>query len=390
MVSSAKSVAWLIFCTLFMIGRPALAERQVLSLVSEALGEAREVWVKLPDGYEATDKSYPVLYVLDAFSHFDLLANLESYLNQTGRIPKSIIVGIPIVISDNIVRDRIRDLSPTYVDVPEAERISRPWQRSGEAHKFKDFLSDEVIPLIEERFRTHPFRVLFGHSQGGLFAINLLLSGDETFQSLVAASPSLWWDDGVMIDRLVNTPTGSINTGFLAISLAGEDSAQTTQNVRRFATILDLVAPDTLDWEFDVFEGETHSSVPLLSYYNGLMHTFSIWPLPEFREEEGREGILAHLDLLSGTYGFDVTYSGSRINSLGYSRLWKGDVAAAVDLFEYNIERFPGSANFHDSLGEGLLAAGRTEEARAAYAKALELDPELESAQRALERMQNE
>lgn len=63
------------------------------------------------------------------------------------------------------------------------------------------------------------------------------------------------------------------------------------------------------------------------------------------------------------------------VNRVGYDAMQILDAEAALTPFEWNVQRFPGSSNVHDSLGEAYRAAGRIEAARASYARALTLDP---------------
>ena len=66
----------------------------------------------------------------------------------------------------------------------------------------------------------------------------------------------------------------------------------------------------------------------------------------------------------------------AELNAYGYQLLAAGDTAEAVAMFRLNVERHPDSWNVHDSLGEGLAAAGATTAAVRSYRKALELAPE--------------
>jgi cytochrome c-type biogenesis protein CcmH/NrfG len=61
---------------------------------------------------------------------------------------------------------------------------------------------------------------------------------------------------------------------------------------------------------------------------------------------------------------------------------------AAVAVFELNSQHYPDSANTHDSLGEAYLAVGEKQKALISYKRALELDPESESAKNAIEQLQ--
>jgi len=51
------------------------------------------------------------------------------------------------------------------------------------------------------------------------------------------------------------------------------------------------------------------------------------------------------------------------------------DADAALPVFRWNAERFPHSANAHDSLAEAFRAAGQLDRARDSYQRALTLDP---------------
>lgn len=66
----------------------------------------------------------------------------------------------------------------------------------------------------------------------------------------------------------------------------------------------------------------------------------------------------------------------AELNAYGYQLLGGGSAADAVAIFRENVKRHPESWNAHDSLAEGLVALGRTDEAVATYRKALAMAPE--------------
>lgn len=63
------------------------------------------------------------------------------------------------------------------------------------------------------------------------------------------------------------------------------------------------------------------------------------------------------------------------VNRVGYDAMNILDAEAALPVFRWNAERFPRSANAHDSLGEAYRAAGQCDRAKESYARALALDP---------------
>ncbi|MEM1270869.1 MAG: serine hydrolase [Bacteroidota bacterium] len=75
------------------------------------------------------------------------------------------------------------------------------------------------------------------------------------------------------------------------------------------------------------------------------------------------------------------------INATGYHHLEEDNVGMALLFFDHNARAYPGSWNVHDSLGEALALAGRTEEAIAAYERSLALNPSSVSGKEALRRL---
>ena len=106
-----------------------------------------------------------------------------------------------------------------------------------------------------------------------------------------------------------------------------------------------------------------------------------------FGDEAAARALLAKARGLEG--GKEETGPGS-LNDLAYELAEAGRLDGARTLLDLAIEIHPKEANLYDSLGELERRAGRTEESIAAYRKALELDPKLESSARALEALEKE
>lgn len=61
------------------------------------------------------------------------------------------------------------------------------------------------------------------------------------------------------------------------------------------------------------------------------------------------------------------------INMLGYDQLRRDQPEHAMILFQHNLVRYPESANVYDSMGDGLVALGKSKEAVSYFEKAVEL-----------------
>jgi len=70
-------------------------------------------------------------------------------------------------------------------------------------------------------------------------------------------------------------------------------------------------------------------------------------------------------------YKFQITPAERSINQLGYRFLTGGETEKAIDLFQFNVEIHPESANVYDSLGEAYETVGKTNLAMRNYEKAV-------------------
>lgn len=77
------------------------------------------------------------------------------------------------------------------------------------------------------------------------------------------------------------------------------------------------------------------------------------------------------------------------LNNLGYDLLFDKKLNDALEIFKLNVELFPDIANCWDSYGEALLKIGNKEAALSAYKKALEINPNMPSAKKAVKELDN-
>jgi predicted alpha/beta superfamily hydrolase len=173
-------------------------------ITSSRTGRAYQVSVALPRGYQDSSTSFPVVYSLDANGEFGIVVETAQLLQLEELIPEVVIVGIgyPVGHYFDAIGKRALDLTVTNRDSElreifmKASRGFPPPEGTGGAPGFLQFLTGELIPLIEAEYRVDPRnRALFGHSFGGLFAFHALLHGKGAFQRFIIASPALWWDD---------------------------------------------------------------------------------------------------------------------------------------------------------------------------------------------------
>ena len=366
-------VAWLVAAPAPLLaqnganGAQPIVIGQRLSLHSRILNEDRPLWVYTPAGYQQGTDTYPVLYLLDGGGHFHHTTGAMQFLAANNRMPQMIVVAIPNT-------DRTRDLTPP-THAANADR----WPTAGGADNFLRFIRQELQPWVEGEYRTQPYRVLIGHSLGGLFAAHTLITQPETFNAYIAISPSLWWDDEGTARDGQSLFTDHPNLKGALYMTMGNEGGIMLAGAWGFARILETSAPDSFDWKWTPMEAEDHGSVPHRSTYDGLEWLFRGWNSPGLMQRAvaaGADGLAVledHYAGLSERMGYAVPVPGSTINRMGYSLLGQEKVDDAIRIFRMNAERHPSSANVYDSLGDALAAACRRDEARDSYGRAYEL-----------------
>ena len=356
----------------------AVGER--LTLPSKVLGEERTVFVSLPESYAHGVQKYPVVYLTDAQFEFDHTRTTAAFLARNGLIPEIIIVAVTNT-------DRTRDLYATRADFKLSGRTI-PFPNSGNADQFLEFFEKELIPRTEANYRTAPLRILAGHSAGGNFALHAARVRPELFQAIIVASPWLGWDDRKELKQLVPflaSTDAKVRTLFFT---SGNEGPYMEADLDALNGALRARKDNSLRWDRAAYPNETHETVSLKSYYDGLRMLFAGWDYPRDPQTNFLKGSLgdvkAHYAKVGERLGYALVPPENTVNELGYQYLQMKDVEASLATFRYNAELYPQDANVWDSLGDGLDSAGKKDEALASYNKAVRLaeangDPNLET-----------
>ncbi|MEA1228517.1 alpha/beta hydrolase-fold protein [Acinetobacter sp. IRS14] len=148
-------------------------------------------------------QGYPVLYILDGNATFPSAANIAQSIGagsaKLGLDPLMIVaVGYPQQKTFD-VQKRAYDYTPK----PSAEFQAQGKYKYGGADKFINFLNDELKPEIAKQFPVNSQQQsLYGHSFGGLLVLYHFFQKPDAFQRYFAASPSLWFDQGMLFKKL--------------------------------------------------------------------------------------------------------------------------------------------------------------------------------------------
>jgi len=155
-----------------------------VSHLSSTIGSRMTLAVYLPD--QAMLQPCPTLYWLSG-----LTCNDENFCQKSGAFKRAAELGLIIVCPDTSPRGSdypgehddwdFGSGAGFYINATQA-----PWQKS---YQMYDYITHELVTLVEENFPTTALRAISGHSMGGHGALICALKNPQMYQSVSAFSP---------------------------------------------------------------------------------------------------------------------------------------------------------------------------------------------------------
>ena len=323
----------------------------------------------LPDGYEKSGKTYPVVFMMNG----QIISQFANYAAAL----------------DNLSNDRIPDMILIAIsnEGPAGAYWSCP-DDSGHVkggNTFCTFLKDELIPEIRRNYRTNGYQILAGQSNTGLFVLYNFLFHPDLFNSYVVASPMFGWCPDFFLNKTRTFLKD--NPGIrkkLYISYGNLDYVQVLKHVNDFSEVMKQ-SPAGLEWKLELIENASH--VPFSTLNNALLFFFSGCTMNAERRRLSVPEIKAHFEGLSKEYGFKVNPKPGVLIDMAFDLGDEGKTGQAIGIMDYLISLDPGSeVNFY-CLGRLLQKSGDIESAKANYSKALGINPDYDPAKAALKKL---
>ncbi len=380
-------------------------------IVSKYLGEKRELEIYLPPSYQKQEaKKYPVMYIMDGQEYFLHPVAYQRMLRFKDKSPEFIVVGI------NTDRKKRRKLF--YED----------------ANKFINFLINELIPHIDENYRTlkEKERIYFGWEMSGGLGLEILAHHQNTFNAFFMASPT-----HITEDRITALSKGiaknSSNTVYTYFTKAPEES-YIEGSLIRTDSILKVNNPANIRWKIDTLLDEDHYTTPYKTINNGLRdhfqdyNTLRFYSLNEFDEFGNFERIKRYYQHRGNRYGISsavhrTTKHFLLLNAMNENNFDRFEVYAkefkaylqdptleiwairfgaylaknnkdkeALEIYKSGLLKFPESPAIHNAIGVLYTNKGDRPKAIMYHKKAIEYaeknnDPNLENYKADLERL---
>jgi len=336
---------------------------------SKILGGEVTYLVHLPDGYEKSDKTYPVVFMMNG-QNITQFANDGAILDNLAgeRIPDMILIGI----SNTGVAD-------TYWSCPN----DSGFVMGGKT--FSAFLKDELIPEVKKNYRTNGYQILEGQSNTGLFVLYNFLFTPEMFNAYVIASPMFGWCPDFFLNktRIFLKDNPGINKK-LYISYGNLDYVQVLNHMNDFKEALKQ-SPAGLEWKVELIENAGH--VPYSTLNNAMLFFFSGCTMTAERKKLSVPEIKAHFEALSKEYGFTVNPKAGVLLDMAFDLGDEQKTEQAIGIMNYLISLYPDSEMNYYCLGRLLQKSGDIESAKANYNKAVGINPDFEPAKAAIKKL---
>ncbi|MGV3695852.1 alpha/beta hydrolase [Flavobacterium sp.] len=262
----------LLLLAIFICSNTIFSQKVTDTIFSKRLNEEREIKIGLPPSYDKySNQKFPVLLLLDGDFLFDPFQGALSYGYYWDDLPEVIIVGI----SQNKNNEREADCA---VD----ESTGLPVDK-GEG--FFEFIGMELLPYIEKKYRTAPFKMIAGLDTTAAFANFYLYKDNPVFDAYISMSPEL---PMAMEEQIPERLAAIAKPLFYYHSSADGDVKKMRDRILKLDEAAKNIKKETLNYRFDDFKGSSHYSLVLNSIPSALYQIFSIYqpitPL-EFNEK---------------------------------------------------------------------------------------------------------
>ncbi len=330
------------------------------AIVSAALGETREIYIRTPIRYD-DETAYPVVYVLDGEWNFELVAAHLDYMHDNGVMPPVIVTGVRNV-------NRNRDYLPLADD---------DYYDSGKAGAFLEFVEKGWIATIDNTYPTSGERILVGHSFGGVFALYSFFENPALFDATIAVSASAWIaDDALMTMARERFAKGVPNERFVYMAPGEFDGGPTRPSGEALAALFEEQAPENLEWVFEIIPGADHFKAFTGAVNNGFNRLFPADGFAAAVREAGKNG---GAGAVREWYGEQARALGWRFFPAWFDFgvaaiiLSRDDPAAAIAIINGALPYHGQNANFAALSAQVFENAGMFEAAEAEYERAVSL-----------------
>ena len=227
-----------------MVSITAFAQKVEEKIQSKKLNDERTFSVITPVSYESNPtKKYPVLVLLDGEYLADPFSGILKYGNYWDDLPEMIIVAI----NQNYGETRFNDSNYGEDGLP-----------ADSGAKFFEFIGFELLPYVQQKYRTLPFRMIAGHDTTAGFLNFYLYKDDPIFNAFISLAPEM----AQGMEERIAERLGKIQKPiFYYHATSTGDLEEIQEKTKKLDDVAkDLKNPNVI-YRYDVFKNTSHYSL---------------------------------------------------------------------------------------------------------------------------------
>ena len=247
-----------------------LSDRKIVNIHSVTENTDRSIFIQLPKNYGQVKTQYPIIILFDAQDQtlYDYTSSTIDRLMWTNDIPEAIFVGV-------LQKDRSKELS---------------FEKNEESSfQFLNFVKNDLVNYLSKSYSLNGYCTLIGHSLGGQFVTNAMLTYPEIFKSVISVSGALNYPESdktfkrkvlTKEESYIISNSDSVFEKQKYYFSTGDEGFQDSGfklGALEADSLFRKYKPHSANWHFDYLKGFNHMTTPLVSIPSGLIFIFHDW-----------------------------------------------------------------------------------------------------------------
>ncbi|MFN6084369.1 MAG: alpha/beta hydrolase-fold protein [Fluviicola sp.] len=298
------------------------------TIFSKSLGFEKKITITVPVEWQKDiNRDFPLILIFDQQNQrsHNYIINTVDYLTSNEQMPSSIMVSIE---SDETHR------------LPET--LHKESGKNGLARENEQFLFDELIPLLEKKYKANSFRVFVGHSRFGYFTTSLLSHRINELNAVIAISPFFSQENVNLVDSIASL-SGQIisNKTFFRFAIGGDFP----KDYYKMDSLIKTLSIQNFDAKGTIFPQADHNVTPGLTIATSLYEVFEYWSKNQNNYLDNYITDLNILDSLekvvTSFYGKNLKFSLGVLNGKGWYYYGEEQYENAIKAWEILLKSYP-------------------------------------------------
>lgn len=330
---------------------------------SEVMAEDRQLFVYLPDDYENSNESYPVVYQL--YSHFMHNYYLPAIrttdiMGANGQAPKMIVVGI------KNREFRYRDLLP-----------EDHWGGKSEIDNYLKFFETELIPFIEKNYRVNKYRILSAPQAGAAFGVYAMSLKPNLFNAYFLTSP-FWIESSreTLLSKFADAvKLNDYSNKFMMLSYDKYETGNELEAINKFKKLMNQIKTPSFEYYENRLDPEFGFSSPI-DFEKGMKRLFKDYKFPGDKKAQNLATIIAYYENLSDQMEMQIKIPEHALVFEGDKFVKENEPDKALEIFMKMHKLYPDGLMGYDRLGAVYFKKEMYLESLKYYEMFLEKQPE--------------